>query len=66
MKDNSIAIVLETLGTKIADLENDLSYSEMRYKMLEEEHEKLKNVHEGLTHNYDTLLDKLNAACGRR
>lgn len=64
--DNNIAIVLDTLGQKIADLKNDLCYSDMRYKMLEEAHEKLKKDHEGLTHNYDTLLDKLNAACERR
>lgn len=66
MGDNSIAIVLETLGTKITEQKQELTYSEMRYKMLQEDHERLLKTHEELKRQYDALIDKLNDFCTGR
>lgn len=64
--DNNISIVLDVLGAKIAEQKQEFAYSEMRYKMLSEDHNKLLNAHEELKCQYDALVDKLNDFCTGR
>lgn len=66
MGENNIAIVLDTLGAKIAEQKQELAYSQMRYTMLSEDHDKLVNAHEELKCQYDALIDKLNDFCAGR
>lgn len=67
MGENNIAIVLDALGAKIVEQKQEFAYSEMRYKMLQEEHERLLKTHEELKRQHDVLIDKLNDFCiGRK
>jgi regulator of replication initiation timing len=65
MKDNNIGYALSALGEKIGDLENDLSFSELRNSQLTEENQKLREENDKLQRKLDNLTDKLNEYCER-